>query len=343
MLITGAAGFIGSHFVKSMLGKYKGIKAISYDNLTYAGSIDNLDAAMDNPRHVFVKGDICDKEKLEQVYKHYEIDCVVHFAAESHVDNSIVSPDVFFQTNVMGTLALLETAKKFWLDEKGWDKNTCRFHHVSTDEVYGSLEVTDLPFNESTRYAPNSPYAASKASSDHVVRAYHQTYGLPTTISNCSNNFGPNQNLEKLIPSVIKSCLNNSPIRVYGNGKNIRDWLYVDDHCEAIDLVLQRANVGESYAIGADNEIENLQLIKKICRLMDEVYPAENPYAQLIAFVDDRKGHDKRYAIDVRKAQEVLGFNPSVAFDVNLKTTVLHYVEKFKSNTSSLSHVKGVL
>jgi dTDP-glucose 4,6-dehydratase len=321
MMVTGAAGFIGSHFVRMMSKRYPDLCIISYDKLTYAGNINNLQGVESN-HHFFVHGDILDKEKVLSCLREYNIDTIVHFAAESHVDNSIEGPAVFFETNVMGTLSLLEASRSFWLDEKKWDLKHCRFHHVSTDEVYGSLTKDAPAFTETTPYSPNSPYAASKAGSDHAVRSYITTYKLPATLSNCSNNYGPNQHDEKLIPVVVRSCLDNKSIPVYGDGSNIRDWLYVEDHCDAIDLILQRGRLGETYNIGGDNEIDNMTLVNSICEVMDVKYPKNAPHQQLITMVQDRKGHDWRYAIDSLKLKKELSWAPSAEFKLKLEKTV---------------------
>ncbi|ODN42977.1 dTDP-glucose 4,6-dehydratase [Piscirickettsia litoralis] len=312
LLVTGAAGFIGCNFVRYMLKTHRNIHIISLDKLTYAGSLDNLKNLPDESRHTFVQGDICDRTLVDQLLREHNIDTIAHFAAESHVDNSIEDPGVFVETNVMGTFTLLESARKFWLEEKKWTGEDCRFHHVSTDEVYGALSKEDPAFTEATAYAPNSPYSASKAGSDHLVRAYFHTYGLPVTTSNCSNNYGPYQHSEKLIPTVIRSCLAEKEIPVYGNGSNIRDWLYVEDHCSAIDTIIRKGKLGEVYNVGGNNEVDNLALIKTICQILDEKQPRKNgkSYQDLITFVTDRAGHDLRYAIDDKKIAYELGWQP---------------------------------
>ena len=327
LLVTGAAGFIGSNFVRYMFARYPDIKIISLDKLTYAGSLENLSAVEQEKNHIFVQGDINDKELVLSLLRRHRIDTIAHFAAESHVDNSINNPQLFLETNIIGTFTLLEAARSYWLDENKWDKTQCRFHHVSTDEVYGSLEEHDPAFTEQHMYQPNSPYSASKAGSDHIVRAYFHTYGLPVTTSNCSNNYGPNQHSEKLIPKVIHACLNQQPITVYGNGTNIRDWLYVDDHCEAINVIIQKGIVGEVYNIGGKNELDNLSLIRTICHLMDDLKPMSNSYESLIVFVEDRKGHDKRYAIDNNKIQTHLGWTPQGNFIQKLMSTIQFYTQ----------------
>lgn len=327
LLVTGAAGFIGSNFVRFILERDANCRVISFDKLTYAGNEQNLASLATNPNHIFVQGDILDRKSVATLLRTYEIDTVVHFAAESHVDNSISNPQVFLETNVLGTFTLLEEARAFWLDEKKWTKEQCRFHHVSTDEVYGSLEADDPAFTETSLYLPNSPYSASKASSDHIVRAYHHTYGLPVTTSNCSNNYGPYQHQEKLIPKVIYSCLNKQPIILYGNGKNIRDWLFVDDHCDAIDTIIKKGTVGQVYNIGGKNELDNLSLVKQICQLMDDLHPMSDSYESLIQFGPDRKGHDKRYAIDNSKIQNELGWFPKEKFMDGLSRTIKFYTD----------------
>ncbi|MDI9817753.1 MULTISPECIES: dTDP-glucose 4,6-dehydratase [unclassified Legionella] len=328
LLVTGAAGFIGSNFVQMMIERYAQIQVISLDKLTYAGNKANLTAVENAKNHFFVQGDISDKELVSFLLKKYDIDTIVHFAAESHVDNSIKNPSVFLETNILGTFTLLEAARRYWLDEKKWDASSCRFHHVSTDEVYGSLHEHEPAFTERNPYQPNSPYSASKASSDHLVRAYHHTYHLPVTTSNCSNNYGPHQHEEKLIPTVINSCIRQQPIPVYGDGSNIRDWLYVKDHCDAIDLILYKGQIGEVYNIGGNNELDNLSLIKHICQMMDDLLPQKSPHEKLISFVKDREGHDKRYAINNSKINQELGWVPKGEFLDHLADTIEFYLNK---------------
>ncbi|UTW44093.1 dTDP-glucose 4,6-dehydratase [bacterium SCSIO 12844] len=328
ILVTGAAGFIGSHFVKMMLSQYDDIKIISYDKLTYAGNLANLSSVKSIENHVFVQGDIIDEKCIYNILREHQIDTIVHFAAESHVDNSIDGPKIFFQSNVMGTFNLLQQAKAYWLDEKKWTDSKCRFHHISTDEVYGSLSKDAEAFTEKTAYQPNSPYSASKAGSDHIVRSYFHTYRLPVTTSNCSNNYGSYQHQEKLIPVVINSCIKQLPIPVYGDGSNIRDWLYVKDHCKAIDCIIQKGKLGEVYNIGGNNEISNIALVKMICRLMDQYRSEHQPHERLISFVDDRKGHDWRYAINYSKLYNELGWSPSEDFETMFKETIEFYLER---------------
>ena len=314
--------------MRLLLSRYSDVRVISFDRLTYAGSMKNLDNLPNESQHVFIQGDICDEKHIAKVLRDYKVDTIVHFAAESHVDNSILGPKVFFETNVMGTFNLLQQAKAYWLDEKSLDQNSCRFHHISTDEVYGSLTKEDKPFEETKAYEPNSPYSASKAGSDHIVRCYYHTYGLPVTTSNCSNNYGPYQHKEKLIPVVINSCIYQKTIPVYGDGSNIRDWLYVEDHCDAIDCIITKGNVGEVYNIGGKNEVDNITLVKTICKLMDQYKPDNAPHEKLIQYVEDRKGHDWRYAIDNSKIQNQLGWKPSQDFDKFFKQTIEFYIKE---------------
>jgi dTDP-glucose 4,6-dehydratase len=323
MLVTGAAGFIGCNFVRYMLETYPDIHIISYDALTYAGSLDNLIDLPNAAHHHFVKGDINDRKRVDSTLRKYEIETIVHFAAESHVDRSIAGPAEFIQTNIVGTFTLLEAARQYWLTDKKWGEAQCRFHHISTDEVYGTLQIGDHPFTETTPYEPNSPYSASKASSDHLVRAYQHTYGLPTTMTNCSNNYGPYQNPEKFIPTVIRSCMEGKPIPIYGNGQNIRDWLHVYDHCTAIDRVIRKASVGESYNVGGNCEKTNLEVVYLICDLMDEIYPKKTSHRELISFVTDRKGHDFRYAIDGSLLKQKLNWEPVMDFREGMKTLMM--------------------
>jgi dTDP-glucose 4,6-dehydratase len=300
---------------------------VTLDALTYAGSRENLAGLDDGGRHRFVEGDITDRALVDALLREHRIDTVVHFAAESHVDRSITGPAAFVHTNVVGTFTLLDAARRLWLDEERRDASTCRFHHISTDEVYGSLRREDPPFHEATPYAPSSPYSASKAASDHFVRAYHHTYGLPVTTTNCSNNYGPLQHPEKLIPTVIRACQKGLPIPVYGDGMNIRDWLYVSDHCRGIDAVLRRGEPGAVYAIGGDNEQANLDIVRLICGVFDELRPDAAPHARLISFVTDRPGHDFRYAIDAAKVKAELGWAPVETFETGIRKTIAWYLE----------------
>jgi len=326
ILVTGGAGFIGCNYVRYMLETDENVKIINLDALTYAGSIDNLNDLPDPSRHVFVQGDICDRALIDKLMREHEIDTVVHFAAESHVDNSISGPEIFVKTNVLGTFTLLDSARNYWQGEKGWGKDECRFHHISTDEVYGTLQADDPAFSETTAYAPNSPYSASKAGSDHLVRAYFHTYNMPVTTTNCSNNYGPYQHGEKFIPTIIRKCLEQEAIPVYGDGSNIRDWLYVRDHCSGIDAVVRRGKLGEVYNIGGINEWNNLDICKLICQLMDEHKSENAPHADLITFVQDRAGHDWRYAIDAQKMRQELLWEPRETFETGVRKTVKWYL-----------------
>ena len=330
MLVTGGAGFIGCNFVHHMLESDLEVRIVNLDALTYAGSLDNLKGLPDENRHTFVQGDICDRALIDQLLREHEIDTIVHFAAESHVDNSITGPGVFVHTNVIGTFTLLEAARQYWQQEKGWNASRCRFHHISTDEVYGTLKADDPAFSEITPYAPNSPYSASKAGSDHLVRAWFHTYGLPVATTNCSNNYGPFQHAEKFIPTVIRSCLQQKPIPVYGDGTNIRDWLYVRDHCAGIEAVLRRGRPGETYNIGGINEWRNIDICRLICRLLDEHVPVNAPHERLITFVTDRPGHDWRYAIDASKMRQELDWQPGETFESGIRKTVAWYLERVR-------------
>ncbi len=329
ILITGGAGFIGSNFVPFFLETFPQYNVVNLDKLTYAGSLDNLKECENNPRYAFVKGDICDTELIKNLFAKYDIRGVIHFAAETHVDNSITGPLPFIKTNIEGTFTLLEAARQHWMNAPGQIKpgyGNCRFHHISTDEVYGSLDEMGF-FTENTPYAPNSPYAASKASSDLLVRAYYHTYGMNVTISNCSNNYGPKQHSEKLIPTIIRNCLAGQPVPIYGDGKNVRDWLYVLDHCKGIARVWKKGKAGETYNIGGHNERTNLQIANIICGLLDEQRLAASgkSYKELITFVKDRAGHDRRYAIDATKIQTQLGWKAEENFDSGIKKTIEWY------------------
>ncbi|MDQ6963806.1 MAG: dTDP-glucose 4,6-dehydratase [Mariprofundales bacterium] len=332
ILVTGGAGFIGCNYVRYMLKSDSAVKIINLDALTYAGSLNNLQQLPDRSRHTFVQGDIGDRALIDTLMRQYNIDTIVHFAAESHVDNSISNPEIFIKTNIVGTFTLLEAARQYWLVDSGAssaDRPHCRFHHISTDEVYGTLAAGERPFSETTPYAPNSPYSASKAGSDHMVRAYFHTYGLPVTTTNCSNNYGAYQHDEKFIPTVIRSCLQGKPIPIYGDGTNIRDWLYVRDHCSAIDAVVRRGELGEVYNIGGINEWTNIDICRLICQLMDEHRPEQSPHSQLITFVEDRAGHDWRYAIDARKVADRLGWRPTETFESGIRETVSWYLNSY--------------
>ena len=339
LLVTGGAGFIGANFVHYWLNNYPEHKVIILDALTYAGNLANLDLVKDHPQLEFVHGDILHTDLVVELMKHHVVDTIVHFAAESHVDRSITGPDAFLETNILGTHSLLKAAKQVWLD--GGVKEH-RFHHVSTDEVYGTLAENDPPFTETTPYAPNSPYAASKASSDHLVRAYQETYGLQATISNCSNNYGPYHFPEKLIPLVITNILEDKPLPIYGDGKQVRDWLFVEDHARGIELVLNKGKVGENYNIGGHNEWHNIDIVKLVCQLMDEAFAGDKALserfpnatkaaagasAELITFVKDRPGHDRRYAIDATKSREELGYMPQESFETGIRKTLQWYLD----------------
>jgi dTDP-glucose 4,6-dehydratase len=325
ILVTGGAGFIGSNFVHTLLDAEPDVRVVNLDVLTYAGSLENLADLAGNARHLLIRGDICDADLVHNLLRTYQIDTLVHFAAESHVDRSIITPERFIQTNIVGTFNLLEQARSFWMVEKSLPPGSVRFHHVSTDEVYGSL-TTDAPaFSEFTPYAPNSPYAASKASSDHLVRSYAHTYGLPITISNCSNNYGP----QKLIPLTILNAVAGKPLPVYGDGRQVRDWLYVGDHCDALHKILVSGKPGETYNIGGGNQPTNLSVVETICDLLDELHPT-NAHRQLITFVTDRPGHDRRYAMDTAKIEHELGWRPAHSLAAGLRETVAWYMDNLK-------------
>jgi dTDP-glucose 4,6-dehydratase len=325
VLVTGGAGFIGANYLEYLLESDTSARIVTLDSLTYAGSVENLGAVMDNPRHEFVKGDITDAALVNELINDRQIDTIVHFAAESHVDRSITGPAAFITTNVVGTFTLLEAARTAWLGSG--PRKDVRFHHVSTDEVFGSLTESDPPFSETTPYSPNSPYSASKAGSDHLVRAYHHTYGLPVTITNCSNNYGPYQHAEKFIPTVIRSALGEKPIPIYGAGLNIRDWLYVRDHCVAIDKVVRDGVSGETYLVGGRSERRNIDIARLICGILDERSPRKNgKYAELLSSVTDRLGHDFRYAIDSSVIERSVGWKPADTFDTGIRMTVDWYL-----------------
>jgi dTDP-glucose 4,6-dehydratase len=329
VLVTGGAGFIGSNFVRYLLDAEPKAEIYNLDALTYAGSLENLRNLPHEERHHFVHGNIGDANLVESLLKKHNIDTIVHFAAETHVDRSILGPAPFIETNIVGTFTLLETARRVWLQEKFMGSEPVRFHHVSTDEVFGSLGKNDPAFSETTPYAPNSPYSASKASSDHLVRSYGHTYGFPYSITNCSNNYGPYQFPEKLIPLMIMNTINGKPLPVYGDGQQIRDWLYVEDHCEAIHLVIKKGRAGETYNIGGNNQPPNLEVVKTICQIMDELRAdsAFAPHETLIQFVTDRPGHDRRYAIDITKVQNELGWTPRHNLQEGLLQTAQWYLK----------------
>lgn len=336
ILVTGGAGFIGSNFIPYFAGKYPDYHLINLDKLTYAGNLDNLKECESMTNYQFIQGDICDAELVKSLFEKYDIRGVIHFAAESHVDNSIKGPKSFMETNFMGTFNLIENARRHWM--KGPNKyktgyESCRFHHISTDEVYGTLGETGY-FSETTAYAPNSPYSASKAGSDFIVRAYHHTYGMNVSTSNCSNNYGPKQHQEKLIPTIIRKCLAEESIPVYGKGQNVRDWLYVMDHCRAIDLIFHEGVSGETYNVGGHNERNNLEIVYAVCAILDRNHPRETAkkYADLISFVTDRPGHDLRYAIDATKLESELGWKARENFESGILKTVQWYLEKDQKN-----------
>lgn len=326
ILVTGGAGFIGSNFVLDWLAAGGG-KVVNLDALTYAGNTENLASVAKDPRHLLVKGDICDRELVDRLLLEHQPVAIVHFAAESHVDRSILGPSAFVRTNIEGTYTLLEAARAYWGGLPDERKQAFRFLHVSTDEVYGSLQSGDPQFAETNRYEPNSPYSASKAASDHLVRAWHHTYGLPVLTTNCSNNYGPYQFPEKLIPLMIANALAGKPLPIYGDGMNIRDWLYVGDHCTAIRAVLAGGRLGETYNVGGWNEKPNLDIVHTICDLLDELRPdPAGSYKRLITYVKDRPGHDRRYAIDARKIEAELGWRPAETFDTGIRKTIAWYL-----------------
>ena len=332
ILVTGGAGFIGSNFVRYVLNANREVRIVNLDLLTYAGNPDNLKDMAGAERHTLIAGDICDRALVDKLLREHAIDTVVHFAAESHVDRSITAPGEFVRTNIQGTYTLLEAARQYWQTEQGLKSSelhdTRRFHHISTDEVYGTLELDDPAFTESTPFAPNSPYSASKAASDHLVRAYFHTYGFPVTTTNCSNNYGFYHFPEKLIPLVILNALNGKPLPIYGDGKNVRDWLFVTDHASAILRVIESGKLGETYNVGGWNEKTNLDVVHTICALLDELKPRSDkqPYTEQITFVKDRPGHDRRYAIDASKLERELGWKPAETFETGMRKTIEWYL-----------------
>ncbi|MCL7761855.1 dTDP-glucose 4,6-dehydratase [Polaribacter sp. Z014] len=331
ILITGGAGFIGANFIPYFLKNNKDLQVVNLDVLTYAGNVSNLSEIKDNSRYTFIKGDICDRNLVEELFNKYNFSGVIHFAAESHVDNSIKNPDAFVRTNVFGTFNLLDIARNYWMESPNVYKEgyqDCRFHHISTDEVYGTLGEIGL-FTEETSYAPNSPYSASKASSDFMVRSYFHTYRMNVITTNCSNNYGPKQHDEKLIPTIIRKAISGENIPIYGDGKNIRDWLYVLDHCKGIELVYKKGITGETYNIGGKNERDNLYIANIICEILDKELPKEKSYKEQISFVKDRPGHDFRYAIDASKIENNLGWNAQENFETGIKKTIQWYLEKY--------------
>jgi len=331
VLITGGCGFIGSNFIPYFLNNNPTTQVINLDLLTYAGNINNLKEIKGHKNYTFIEGSICNRALIEELFKTYNFKGIIHFAAESHVDNSIEKPDTFINTNIVGTFNLLDVAKNFWMESPKNFKDefiNSRFHHISTDEVYGSLGEEGL-FTESTSYAPNSPYSASKASSDFLVRSYYHTYGLNVVTTNCSNNYGPKQHDEKLIPTVIRKAITGENIPIYGNGKNVRDWLYVLDHCKGIELVYKKGISGETYNIGGNNEYNNLYIAHKICEILDEIKPKNTSYKNQITFVNDRPGHDFRYAIDASKIENNLGWQAQENFESGILKTINWYLDKY--------------
>jgi dTDP-glucose 4,6-dehydratase len=328
ILVTGGAGFIGSNFVRYLLQAEAEIQLVNLDLLSYAGSLENLKNLPFPERHTFVRGDICDRELVDHLFHFYKIDTVVNFAAETHVDRSILYPEHFLRTNVIGTFTLLEAAREYWLREKALPPDNLRFHHISTDEVFGNLGTGDPPWTEDTPYSPSSPYSASKAASDHFVRSYGHTYGLPYSISHCTNNYGPYQFPEKLVPLMILNALDGKPLPIYGDGAQIRDWLYVEDHCEAIWMVLREGLSGQTYNIGAGSQPTNLEVVHHLCGALDELLPASAsvPHSSLMQFVPDRPGHDRRYALDITKIKTQLGWQPKENLGSGLHKTIKWYL-----------------
>ncbi|WP_055436211.1 dTDP-glucose 4,6-dehydratase [Lacinutrix algicola] len=333
ILITGGAGFIGSNFIPYLLENNKFLKIVNLDKLTYAGDILNLEEVSNNSNYTFVQGDICNRSLIESLFKKYNFQGVIHFAAESHVDNSIKNPGAFVDTNITGTFNLVDVAKQYWMDGPNQVKiefKEARFHHISTDEVYGTLGEAGL-FTEETPYAPNSPYSASKAASDFIIRSYFHTYGMNVVTTNCSNNYGPKQHDEKLIPTIIRKAISGENIPIYGDGKNIRDWLYVLDHCKGIELVYKNGRIGETYNIGGRNERDNLHIVNTICEILDKVQPSKNSYKKQITFVTDRPGHDFRYAIDANKIERELSWRADENFESGIRKTIDWYLNKYNT------------
>lgn len=333
ILVTGGAGFIGANFIPYFIESNEEYHLFNLDLLTYAGNLENITEVENHSRYTFIQGDICNRGFVEELFNKYQFDAVIHFAAESHVDNSISGPEAFIKTNVLGTFNLLDVARKLWMknpNEYRENFKNARFHHISTDEVYGTLGKTGL-FEETTPYAPNSPYSASKASSDMIVRSYFHTYGMNVVTTNCSNNYGPKQHNEKLIPTIIRKAITGEPIPIYGNGKNIRDWLYVLDHCKGIELVFKKGKAGETYNIGGRNERDNLYIVDSICEILNKKVPrSEGKYQDLITFVKDRPGHDLRYAIDATKIESELGWKADENFETGIEKTINWYLKKFQ-------------
>lgn len=338
VLVTGGAGFIGSNFIRFLLKHEPDVQIINLDVLSYAGSQENLKDLPFPERHSFIRGDICDRPLVDQLFHAHKIDTVVHFAAETHVDRSILNPEQFLRTNVVGTFTLLEAARQYWLSERALPADDLRFHHISTDEVFGFLKPNDPAWTESTPYTPSSPYSASKAASDHYVRSYGHTFGLPYSITNCSNNYGPNQFPEKLIPLMILNAQDGKPLPIYGDGGQVRDWLFVEDHCEAIWMVLRKGRSGQTYNVGGGSQPTNLEVVQHVCSTMDELLPHSPflPHSSLMRFVPDRPGHDRRYAIDITKIKTQLGWQPKQSLGSGLQKTVEWYL----SNTEWVSAIR---
>jgi dTDP-glucose 4,6-dehydratase len=326
ILVTGGAGFIGSNFIHYILGKIENVRIINIDKLTYASDLNNLKNLPDEKRHILIREDICNYDAVYELLSKYDIDTIVNFAAETHVDNSIRYPKPFIQSNIIGTYTLL-TAFNNWIIESGKNKNIFRFHQISTDEVYGTLGENEY-FTEKTQYNPRSPYSASKLAGDSLVKAYHNTYGVPITITNCSNNYGERQNTEKLIPLMITNALNRKNLPIYGDGLQVRDWIYVKDHCEAIVAVLEKGIIGETYLVGASYDITNIEVINMICNYLDKKFPSNNSYSNLKKYVEDRPGHDRRYAVDYSKIKKEIGWSPSETFESGLHKTIKWYIDK---------------
>jgi dTDP-glucose 4,6-dehydratase len=335
ILITGGAGFIGKNFIRHYFQTNIG-QLINLDKLTYAADNTDLSEYQDNGRLININGDICDYDLVSDLLRKYKVNTIINFAAESHVDRSILDPLIFAKSNVLGTTSLLEAARVYWQSDLGWQNDECRFYQISTDEVFGSLEFNAQASTEDDKYQPSSPYSASKASADHFVHAYHHTFGLPIVLSHCSNNYGPYQHSEKFIPTIINACLNRQPIPIYGNGNNIRDWIYVEDHCAAIKAVLENGKIGQAYNIGGNCQISNNDLAKEICIIMDTLYPQRQSYTSLIAYIPDRLGHDLRYAMNTNKINRELHWQPQTDLEQGLETTIRHY-KQLELNKETLS------
>jgi len=345
ILITGGAGFIGANFIRHCCTHFLPYNIINLDNLTYAANLENLQDLYTEDRFVFIEGDICDADLIFKLLRKYKIDTIINFAAESHVDRSIHDPLIFAKSNVLGTANLLEAARQYWLTELKLSATDCRFYHISTDEVFGSLSLTNAARTEEHRYQPRSPYSASKASADHFVHAYHHTYGLPVVLSHCSNNYGPYQHPEKFIPTIIHACLNGQAIPIYGTGNNIRDWIYVEDHCRAIQTILEQGQLGQSYNIAANNQVDNNTLAQEICLLMDELLPQQQSYTTLITYVPDRLGHDLRYALDTTKIRTTLSWSPQIDLRAGLIKTIAYYMKtnKLEQRNAKISTINRAM